>query len=79
MRSPNEPRCNPWTFGTGSVASIFGIAGTSIFGGGGGGGSGGLNCEPPGGMDCANAVFTAISAHSTAATGIDDLFIEPMS
>ncbi len=79
MRSPNEPRCKPWTCGTGSGASICGIAGTSILGGGGGGGTGGLNCEPPGGMNCAEAVVTAISAHSTAPIKIDDLFIDPMS
>ena len=79
MRSPNEPRCEPWTCGSGSGASIFGIAGTSILGGGGGAGGGGLNCDPPGGMNCAEAVLAATSAHRTAPIRIDDRFIDRMS
>ena len=47
------------------------MAGTSIFGGGGGAGGGGLNCELPGGRNCANAL-PALSAKMTTPQYIKD-------
>jgi hypothetical protein len=44
------------------------MTGTSILGGGGGGGSGGLSCELPGGMNCAEATPGANSAHARQMT-----------
>ena len=78
MRSPNEGRgagAKDWLVG----ASICGITGASIFGGGGGGGNGGLNCDPPGGMNCAEAAFANTSAAKTAEMMTDPGFMADMS
>ena len=69
MRSLNEPRGETAIEGCDGGASICGIAGTSIFGGGSGAGSGGLNCEPPGGINCcAEAVPGASSTKARQMT-----------
>ena len=55
------------------------MTGASIFGGGGGGGSGGLNCDPPGGMNCAEAALANTSVAKTAEMMNDAGFIGDMS
>ena len=46
---------------------------------GGGGGGSGLNCDPPGGMICADAALPAASAAATTQTKSDIRFMEEMS
>jgi hypothetical protein len=78
MRSLKEGRGADRALGR-DATPICGIAGTSILGDGGGGGGGGLNCDPPGGMSCADATFAAANAAATTQTKSDIRFMEEMS
>jgi hypothetical protein len=79
IRSLNEPRGEASTLGGDGSASICGTVGTSIFGGGGGAGGGGLNCDAPGGRNCADAISPAPSVKAITHIKIVKRFMDMMS
>jgi hypothetical protein len=81
IRSPKEPRPDGWTAGCDGGASICGTTGTSILGGGNAAGGGGLNCDAPGGSNCADTTFPVTSgkAMQTQNVTIDIRLMSGMS